>query len=371
MRGLILIIALTFFSIANINAASLCDISFFSGHDKNTEKFINFLGHINEEKVLPEDVFQEFIDRVNSGNLINPFELVAFSKEVELYGKVFQDYVDSELLDLERVRSFLRRVQQKEGKERVERKVIEEEFESPYLPIEFGVIEPDGGALHYPLEVMTTPITQSHWSEVFERELLELNQELILSDLPKVNINAFSQMVFADKLSKQKNLIPTFNLDESQKSHGEASLGSWFNFDDQKFFFKGDYLESEGYRFPTINERDYIRKKAFKSVGGEKAYRERLNDFAVFSEQNYESAQDVILRKGIDIDGSKYFDLLGNVDEAHIYNIEKLGEENFIELMFYTGSFKSSFSSSFWGVETSFTDKRNYFGGRLVRTLKK
>ncbi len=349
----------------------ICNLNFFAEEisEENVQSlFESYLKYLVDEKILDSEIIDEFVARLEVEQLMNPFSLMSFSKEVELHEKIFQDYIDSELLDLERVRSFLRRVQQKEGKERVERKVIEEEFESPYLPIEFGVIGPNDGHLDYSFETMTIPVTESHWSQVFGKELRQLKRELIHSDLPKVDISAYSQMVFADRLSQQKGFQSVFNLGLNQEEVKQAAMGELYIPDDLHFLFQGNYLEQEGYRLPTKTERAIMVIKMYSSLGKEHF----LFNRSKYASYNIRERQLIGGTNPVNINGRDFYDLLGNIEESHFDDLsfsENTGVTK-MSLCYVSGGIKKTYGASLLGNQAGCSHRSDIMGFRLVRTLK-
>ncbi len=350
----------------------LCNFSFLANsQEEPSTLFISYLDFLNERKALEVDEFEEILVRLESGELINPFEAKEVSKENESYGRVFQDYINVGI-DEEKVKAYLETIVQREKQTAREIDKTKEIMKNIFKPIEFGVIIPGSSkgdfGIDYSFEAMTTPVTNAHWNAVFEKPLLAEESELF--DKPKTNVNFFAQSVFADLLSKSRGYDPVFNIDFKKTGNSLNAYDGNIEIKDQYWKSKNPIIEKLGYRLPTKNEQDLLLQQAQDFIG-KKGFEEKIDDYAYLFYNSKRQTQPVAAKEAYYINNRDFYDIIGNVLEAHL--AESSNHSRFLYLMNSgTGSYLSNFNNfDHMMHEGSLRARRSSLGFRLVRTLKK
>ncbi len=373
------LIALFLFSWISFSQArvELCNFSFLANSQEDPSTlFIAYLDFLNEENALEVNEFEEVLVRLESGELINPFEAKEVSKENESYGRVFQDYINVGV-DEERVKTYLESIVKKEKQTQSEIDRTKKEVKDTFSPIQFGEIIPDSSkgdfGIDYSFEVMVTPVTNAHWNSIFEKPSLSLGWDIF--DRPKTNINYYSQAVFADILSAKNGFEPVFHMESKELRKGTSAFGGdlIIETDRKRWKMPSSIIYQSGYRLPTIEEQYLVFQKARDFIG-EKDFEKRVGDFAHLSHNSNNQTSPVATKKAYFFNNIKFYDIIGNIRETSLKeSLNPLGATGaFYDFQSHTGSYqthpKGLLDYAHFEEKTARMDN---LGFRLVRTLKK
>ncbi len=356
----------------------LCNFSFLANSQEDPSTlFISYLDFLNERKVLNVDELEEVLVRLESGELINPFEFKVFNKENKIYGEIFHDYINNGI-DEVKVKAYLESIVRREQQTKEERDRTKEAVEDLFLPLKFGEITPDSSkgnfGIGYSLEVMTTPVTYAHWNTVFNKPFSWAGS--VHGDEPKTKINFFSQAVFADILSMNKGFEPVFGIDFSSGLNSLTAFEGKLELKDSELFnMKSLITKKQGYRLPTQNEQRLLLQKAIDFIG-EKDFEKRVGDYAYLSHNSNFLKSPVGTKKAYLLNNTEFYDLIGNVIETHLVELSFRRNFLFRDINYRahsgTGSSLSRLDNfQLEHYEGNSTDWRHNLGFRLVRTIKK
>ncbi len=352
----------------------LCNFSFLANSQEDPSTlFISYLDFLNEKKVLDIDEFEEVLVRLESGELINPFEAKEVNKENESYGRVFQDYINIGI-DEQRIKSHLETIVQRERQTARETNKTKEEVKDLFFPLKFeeviaGSSQGEFG-IDYSFEMMITPVTRAHWKTIFEKTILVEDMEEL--DLPQIGINFLSQSIFADLLSQSKNLEPVYKINfldpDYKESAYKGNLRRGNDIDRWLILSRNDLHLSEGYRLPTRNEQLLMLQKAVDFIGQD-VFRDKLGDYAYLSHNSFGQLQPVATKKPYLFNNTRFYDIIGNVRENLFDSKHVEGIYSFHSNM---GGFNDNLTTYSQEVdEHVLNTSRTDTGLRLVRTLKK
>ncbi len=372
MKKLIALFLLSWMCLAKARV-ELCHFSFLvrSQEDPSTF-FISYLDFLNERKVLDVDEFEEVLVRLESGALINPFEAKEVSKENKAYGEVFQDYINVGI-DKEKIKNYLESIVKKEKQTAREINKTKEEVKNVFSSVQTGEITPGSSKgkfeIDYSFEVMTTPVTVAQWDKVL---LFEFAPSSIGSlEMPKTNINFFSQAFFADRLSEMNNYRPVYRFDDINSDNLSAYGGRLKGYGGWELKTIRDLTNEEGYRLPTLNEQKLLMQKAIDYLGDD--FDELIDDYAYLSHNSNLLIQNTTDKKPFQIEGQSFYDVIGNVAESALKLQRRLRADNFYTFHEGSGSSLSSKKTfeKTYPQNTLNGSEGNFRGLRLVRTLKK
>ncbi len=368
---------ITFFLFLGICLAEarveLCNFSFLANSQEDPSTlFIGYLDFLNERKVLDIDELEEVLVRLESGELINPFEAKEVSKENKAYGEIFQDYINVGV-DKEKVKAYFESIIQREKQTQSEVDRTKKEVKDTFFPIQFGEIIPDSSkgdfGIDYSFEVMTTPVTHAHWDSIFEKPLLVEESELF--DKPKTNVNFFAQTVFADLLSKSKGYDPAFNINFKKAIKGSSAYDGNIEIKQEHHWrTKTPVTQKTGYRLPTRDEQKLLLQQAQDFVG-KKNFKEKIGEYAHLFLNSENHSYPVATKEAYYLNNRDFYDIIGNVREVHLVESPtRFGV--FYQINSGTGSYKNFDDNFFQEIhEGSLLTRRTELGFRLVRTLKK
>ncbi len=352
----------------------LCNFSFLANSQEDPSTlFISYLDFLNEKNALEVDEFEEVLVRLESGTLINPFEVKEVSKENKAYGEIFQDYINVGI-DEEKVKAYLESIVKRERQTAQDTERTKKDVEAVFTPIEFGVILPGSSegdfGIDYSFEVMTTPVTYAHWNTVFGKPLLSEERELF--DKPKTNINFFSQSVFADIMSNSKGLEPVFNIDLSSSNQELNAYDGNIEIKKAKSWrTKVPISQKEGYRLPTRDEQMLLIHQAQDFIG-RKDFKDKIRKYAhLLYDQPENNIYPVGTKEAYHINNQSFYDIIGNVWETHLFE-----SSNRLGLNYQMKSASNAYHAPYYNLineldEWSLAGRRAQLGFRLVRTLKK
>ncbi len=348
----------------------LCNFSFLANsQEEPSTLFISYLDFLNEKKALEVDEFEEILVRLESGKLINPFEAKEVNKENESYGRVFQDYINVGV-DEEKVKAYLETIVQREKQTARDTDKTKKEVKDIFKPIEFGVITPGSSkgdfGIDYSFEAMTTPVTVAQWDDVFIQGLSADNVGIV--EMPKTDIDFYSQAYFADKLSILKGYVPAYRFHDTNISNSTAHAGHLHtNNKGDELKINRNLTEEEGYRLPTLEEQRLLTQKAFDYLGSD--FDKLIGNYAYLQDKKNRNIYETGLKKPFQIDGNSFYDVIGNAVEGVLDLKSQIGP-----LRVYGYSSRSrtnSYEMTPYVYYINFRYSYPHLGLRLVRTLKK
>ncbi len=373
-------------------STELCDLSFNATSEQITTKFMAFLQDRVEAGALNEDDINDMLIELERGVLINPFASKSISKENELYGKIFQEYLEEANLRKKDVLKWLVKIINKEKNRTSQKNAVSMEVKGAFLQIQFAPISPGSvtrrvgpnrgtARVTRPIEVMTTPVTNAQWSEIFN-----YGEK---SDLPHTGSTLYSKLVFANKLSEKKGFRPVYNLSQMQQEPLTSAEEGTLKFkleNGMLGFSHQNYYESEGYRLPTHDEQLLLMKLANLELGPH----ESIFEYAFVDQNSEKKMREVGEKKPIYIGDFAFYDVFGNVSEQSMTSDSELLTDypalmiktpKFLSdyqyysdsspAIYSTGSYKNGVYNFFSMPSQSPIAKNKDIGFRLVRTLKK
>lgn len=392
----------------SLNANPFCFSKLSISRSDSTSKFIIYLTQLYEQKVLGEPELRRMESAIQSGQLVSPFEEHQTSTEskVLIHSQEIQRHlkagIDRTAL-LKWIEEFLTEKQRVEiVRTTTKITTVNTDQKIEFLPIPAGKFKMSDKRveieLTHDIEMMTTPVTQKQWVELMGENpsffskgpnsvtvTIKGHNIEMQPDHPVENVNWWSVLAFANKLSEKAGLKPAYdlskldlyswttaaagNLTPSPGTAGHISVPA-------KLIY-----EAEGYRLPTDAEFEYVVRLAgevqvwYAFEGGE----DNLPLYAWYRDNAGESTHPVGQLRSHIIKGHQFFDLLGNVWEwnhSGFNNIEPAtnpgGRPWGSTRVIRGGSWKSNTPNMRAHFrESESTNQRNHsIGFRLVRTLK-
>ena len=408
-----------------------------------TKNFQSYIGELLEEQIIGEPQLIRFIENLEEGKLINPISedeaLTSTSLLVQRRG--LQEYLDKPSLDQKELLDWSRAALEKRAQVRVRREETQQETRDPYQKLEFHPVKrpahfkvvgggkserrlmaptyPIEVALTYPIEVQSTPVTQKQWVEVMgenSSHFAKGEDSVVLNfhgkpirlrpDHPVESVTWWSVLVFANRLSEKHGLPPAYDLSDitwdpdTRPENGtlrpmrEGNKGEKIRVyakGEKHDPYEGDiYYQAEGYRLPTTAEQDYMLRGGGEAQGDSFFKNEAdLEKHAWYKNNANGRTHPVGVLQAITIDGKKFHDLYGNVNEWGWdwgwYNPRKFGRQirygkNSVSPKIYSAS-ERQFSGGGWtetldGFEFTIVSSLidTYYpyhdvGFRLVRTI--
>ncbi len=281
-----------------------------------TDVFIAYISKLLSERMISEDQIESMLKNLErSQRITNPISLSSVNSNNKIHYKSLQEYIDSNKLDQNQVLQWLEQFLKKEkivqdekdkSKKQTENPVIEMKF----YPVKSGEIRNYLLKVEHAFEMTSTPITQRMWMQHMKKNPSKFsdNSLTVRNDFPVQNINWWSALVYANKVSKSEGLPEVYDLSELVYISGTAEMGDL----QYQGYVKinapnGDIYKAKGYRLPTMNEMRYVQELAFNhdsSADEAEAY------FKNDPNNYYYPVADL---KPFILDGSVFYDLFGHV----------------------------------------------------------
>ena len=319
-----------------------------------TRDLESYLGLLLERQIIEESKLVRFKEGLEEGRLVNPIsaEEAWLGVAFRIHHDKIQRYLDETLLDKKELLDWSNAFLEERARVRVKREEAREETLEIDQKLEFHPVRPgrfemgEGDhktpvTLTYPMEVQSTPVTQKHWVDVmgenpssFARgeDSITINldgkQVTLQPDHPVEDVTWWSVLEFANRLSKEHGFEPTYDLSGIDWKSGtraedgtlDAKNGEVRIYVQGKSYnpYEGDiYYQTEGYRLPTEAEQEYMlraagQSKDLYSFGDNEA---DLEAHAWFFDNSDGHTHPVGLLTALVIDGWKFYDLHGNVQE--------------------------------------------------------
>lgn len=305
--------------------------------NSNTASLIAYLANLHSRKILSDTELGQFLKRLEEGTIENPISedeaslnsahlihregIDALLKNRDLESDLLRDWTRTALhLAIE--------TQNARDEARSETQSLAAKYELHPVPtgkfiMGFKKIPIE---LTHPFEVMSTPMTQRHWIDLFGvnpsknksgADATEVDYKgtpvAALPENPVENITWWAAAVAANKLSELHGLKPAYDLSEitwhpkTSAADGSLLLISGhikINAPNQNIYL------TEGYRMPTEAEQEYLLHLESEANG-----KYSLEDRAWFKKNSGDTTQPVATRRPLVLNGREIFDLLGNVQE--------------------------------------------------------
>ena len=294
-------------------SASIRDTFGFSSSSKTpaeqTKDFESYIGALLEHQIIGDPQLIRFTENLEKGELINPIseEEARTSTASLIQRRGLQQHLDKASLNQKELLDWARATLEKRSRVRVKREETQEETREIYQKLEFHPVKRPVRftirygknkkfvTLTYPIEVQSTPVTQKQWVEVMGenpssfttgKDSIVLNPHgkgiVLQPDHPVMRVTWWSALEFANRLSEQHDLLPTYDLSGMTWDPGtRAENGTLRPVDKQSYEllkayakgksydpYEGDvYYQAEGYRLPTYAEQAYMLQEGGKTKG--------------------------------------------------------------------------------------------------------
>ena len=395
----------------------------------DTGSFIAYLSQLLDEKVIPLSYLQALADLEENKSIPNPFAKISVESAHSIHASTIQMYLEYAALDKKQINNWARNLlKQKEQAKKV-RQDNEKETRTAYTEMKFNFVK--GGSflsakgvykaetkslmnIDYDFEMMSTVVTVKMWFDIMgdlPKKIKEKSLEngILLSsqyDMPITHVSWWSMLVFANRLSKNNNLQPVYDLsgivfegkpeDGTFKPITTDKRNSYDTFI-TKFKEKNILLDPKeassetsiaafsreyGYRLPTHYEEEFVRTDRGRSQG---SYftgidEKNISEVAWYRKNAYGSVHPVAQLKALIIDDQLFYDLFGNVYEytTNCYftpkNLDKTDKD--ICLFHCYASAGGDYGSKVEDMTTTsmiggMGDTGMSFSFRLVRSLQK
>lgn len=375
----------------------------------HTDQFVSYLSLLLERQVIQEKHIVTLRASLETGGLSNPIDVQESNirSEALVHFAEVQRYIESGQLDRERLRTWSSDFLSSRDHVRVSREDVKQKTASVFRAIEFlpvpqrkpshfvsnffkrialrlKRIEPSTSEMSGPIEMMSTPVTQSQWVEVMKSNpshylfgptqtdaYIDGTVIKMKPDHPVENVTWWSAVIFANKLSEWAGLKPVYDLSEvtftggTSAEQGDLVGNAWKVKINAP---QGNIYLAEGYRLPTKAEFFHVANHAKGDV--------LSHAWLVDNSKQHTHAVAQLLP--IVIDGKNFYDLIGNVSEwGH--------EELYLYDMSYNTvprdlrSHRRAYGNDYYSLHFQGYDVREhlgyfrdrYIGFRLVRSLKK
>ncbi len=315
-----------------------------SSEADETKDFMAYLGMLLVHQVIGKTELLRLIEGLERGELLNP--IVEEKAETGIASQIqrggIQGYLDRGRINHEKLLEFAKKTLKEKERVRVKRGEVREETHDTDQKMEFNLVpagsfemgeEGEKKRVHLTnsIEVMSTQVTQRHWAELMgenpsefasgeESITVNINGKLVMMqpNHPVENITWWSVLVFLNRLSERDGLKPAYDLSKMKWIKRTRAENGTLSAESGKIKINaGNYYRLEGYRLPTEAEQEYLLRAAGKANGryyfGEDEA--ELRDHAWYKENSDGKTHVVGELKSLDIEGFKFYDVLGNVWE--------------------------------------------------------
>ena len=310
--------------------------------DKETEDLMAYLGTLLEHQIIGNTELVRFIEGLEKGELVNPItkEKAMVSTAALIQQEGIQEYLDLAELNKKELLRWSNESLKEKKRVRVKREEARKETQDVYQKIEFLPVSPGRFlmgdnkkvevTLTYPIEVMSTPVTQKQWVEIMGENpsrFSEGENSIVVTlkgksirmnpDHPVESITWWSVLEFANRLSEKDGLKPAYDLKGVTWEQGTQAENGTLEGEKGVVKINKDYYQSEGYRLPTEAEQEYLLSGGGKSRGkyhfGDKE--EDLKHYGWYGENSGGTTHPVGELRAMVLDGQEFYDLHGNVWE--------------------------------------------------------
>ena len=317
-----------------------------------TDRFMSYLGILLNKGLVDDAGLNRMVRDSAQGQLENPIdaEQVKINIALQIHRDNIQDYLNDSNLNVSQISTWIHKAIQTRNKIKNNREQIANEIKDVHNKMKFfsvppGNVKQSGGkediVFKNALSVMSTKVTQKMWAEVMgfnpsnfkdgpDSVTLNVNGKLIRMqpNHPVENINWWSAVTFANKLSEMHNLKPAYDLSKIEWVPGtsaafgnlEPKIGDHtaINLMESPDKYSKVYEQSEGYRLGTMYEKMYLMSN-LSTMDGKYPHnidQAELANYAWFSENSNGQTYPVSsTKKNFVINGHVISDLIGNVWE--------------------------------------------------------
>ncbi|MCY4645142.1 MAG: formylglycine-generating enzyme family protein [Bacteriovoracales bacterium] len=338
--------------------------------------FKSYLGQLMENQVVGDKGLARLIGGLARGKFINPIteKEESVNHIAQHHRGMIQRFVDGKEggIDQKELLEWLKGVQKKKERARVERAEVQEGTEDIYQKMVFHPVK--GGRfkigidqvevkLTHDIEVMSTPVTQEQWTELMGHNPSHFRGE----DRPVETVGWWDVLEFANRLSESRGFKPVYDLSISGKARINAP--------------ERDIYRAEGFRLPTEAEYEYLLSGGGRAKKGSNYpfSKSEIKNHGWFRENAGGKTHPVMERKPIVVGGYKFYDLHGNVGEWSWGHFEARPEGGVNPVhppaWFYRvirgGAWRSYAKHFTWEDRPyDWLDGHDYVGFRLVRTIR-
>ncbi len=349
--NLYIVVSLTFLSeFSALKAAEQCSEDVFNNPTEissrdGTNNFIAYFKILFDYKIIDHSGLNNFISNLGDGVFVNPVDgrLADVNGVAKIHHTKMEQLLSQRNLNQEVVLTQAKKFLQNREQVGVMREVTRDHTSNLHREIEFlsvssgsfQTVELDEEleiVLTNSIEVMSTPVTRGHWREIMGSDQPDSNgQDSVvvlpggrsvgmLLDLPVDKITWWSALMFANELSKRRNLVPVYDLSEINWRPGTNAADGSLVADSGKIKINapnGDYYKAAGYRLPTIAEQEYMLKFAYTVEGRHYSQltKAQLKEYAWFSDYSERQLKPVAHLDPLIVKGGRFFDLVGNAWE--------------------------------------------------------
>lgn len=227
------------------------------------------------EKIISLEELGSVIENIEqTGQIQNPLDKKLFTKSSHwIHSQELERQIATLKLDSETILLNLKELLRVQSQNDESREVSKEETSHPFKKIKF--IPLSSKSLDHKFEVMTTAVTEFMWLEYMgdaSMDLapfgLDINEEVISitrngrelrisPDIPMQSITWWSAVVFANRLSEKKGLVPVYDLREVQFDPSTSAEAGDLRALEGTFKINApgeNIYEALGYRLPTAAE---------------------------------------------------------------------------------------------------------------------
>ena len=272
------------------------------------------------------------VDIEQNRSLSQLFFKISVQSAQDVHQSIVEAYLNSNELNKDELKNLISGFLKDKEKIHQSKTKSDKKTKIAYTPMQFHRIEPGPFTTKWPepsyditltepFEMMSTSVTQQMWLNVMGKLPLQLYDG---PDYPVVNVSWWSILEFANRLSIQHNLPPTYNLSDIKDFTGDPALGTLKPNDEDAAGEKlkinaseGSIYFSKGYRLPTVYESIFVRTDRGRSTT--KFFtgmnEENLKDYVWYDEDPGTPYHPVAELLPFIIDGKEFFDLMGNLLE--------------------------------------------------------
>ena len=326
-----LILSLQFSSAANANFCAAHLNQFDSPDFMVTENFIAYISILIKNHIVPVEYLPQLIQDIQQDRKISHpiIDSKAVSTQIPHQTSVLT-YLEHPSLDKKKVLSWALATWDLEQQTKAAKKdswnqtvqIIEPMVFSPVKPATMNPEKDLFVIIKRKIEVMQTHVTQAMWLEFMGVNPAHFNKGLKSLNHPVENITWWSAVVFANRVSAKKGLLPAYDLSQIKDWEGNPKKGDYRpkNIEAAKKLIrinapKNNIYATQGYRLPTYGENLLVatNRARNKSLYFSEQVRSRIKEYAWYEDNSEDGTQPVATLLPYNIDEEQFFDLHGNV----------------------------------------------------------
>lgn len=305
-----------------------------------TQHLTSYLGELLKSQTIGDTELLQLLEDIKKGEIKNPIseQSAETNSKLLIHREGIERIIGGRKFDLKRLREWLQISIKDKKLIQEERNETKTNTESVYQKIEFHSVEPrrfvmgdenDPNMQKIPvtltqrIEVMSTPMTQKQWVELFgenpsyfvgQNEVIKLPSGQSVKgqgDSPVEQITWWSAAVAANKLSERHGLKPAYDLSRiTFKKDTRAGDGTLYHIDGELKINApgGDITKAEGYRLLTEAEHENLLRLEF-----EQNHATDIKNRAWLTENALLNTHPVAELLPLKVNTREIYDLFGNV----------------------------------------------------------